>query len=130
MKSQGCGASKQTVPVLFKEVGLVLKGPAKFMEEKFPGNINTEKHQKNSLLSTAHILLSANYIMTAPSGSQGNRELLGALGSEDCETTTTKKHNLIPAKHKICKKESEKVEKHPDGKREISTYFYYYYHYY
>ena len=69
------------------------------MEEKFPGNINTEKHQKNSLLSTAHILLSANYTMTAPSGSQGNRELLGALGSEDCETTTTtKKHNLIPAK--------------------------------
>ena len=87
------------------------------MEGKFPGNINTEKRQKNSLLSTAHILLSANY-MTAPSGSQGNRELLGAPGSEDCETTTTKKHNLIPAKHRIHEKESEKVEKHPDWKRD------------
>ena len=97
------------------------------MEEKFPGNINTEKHQKNSLLSTAHILLSANYMMTAPSGSQGNRELLGALGSEDCKTTTTKKHNLISAKCRIHEKESEKVEKHPDWKREISTYFFYYY---
>ena len=50
--------------------------------------------------------------------------------TRSCETKTTKKHNLIPAKRRIHEKESEKVEKHPDWKREISTYYYYYYYYY
>ena len=90
------------------------------MEEKFPGNINTEKRQKNSLLSTAHILLSANY-MTAPSGSGFPRKPGASWSSGQRRlgnNNNNKKHNLIPAKRRIHEKELEKVEKHPDWKRD------------